>query len=161
MNITYLQHEDDSINFIELLKRQECHLVSIAMPGFTCASAYIQFAGGFEVKEAYHFMRIVNEKAETGTFYPKLNLTLLPSPAASYRGFDLSTYQLGEYPVDHVVHHLLDAFEANSRCIKSKTMYFDFRNLCVSERYYVDCLIEAVSRLDDQTLPEIVTWLPG
>ncbi len=160
MNITFLEHEDNSINFTDFLKRGECHYVSVAMPGLTFASSYIEFAGNFSVEQRNGFMTTVNRAKETGTLYPKLNLTLLPSPSASYTGFDYTEYNSGDFSTDEVIRHILDAFKANSEYIKSKKMYFDFRYLCVSEWHYGRSLWEAVKRLDKLTLPEIVTWKP-
>jgi len=105
-------------------------------------------------------MMTVNHKREVGTLYPRANLTLLPSPYASYGGLDRNTYHEGDYPADVVVAHILDAFKANSQYIKSKRMYFDFRNLCVSEAHYVSCLRVAIERLPKDDVPEVTTWEP-
>jgi|GEM_PF-2082805 len=160
MNITLLEHDDNSIDFVDLLKRGNCHFVSVAMPGLTFGSHYIEFAGGFDVRRRNDFMMTVNRAKETGTLYPKVNITLLPSPSASYGGFDTNEYNDGDYPEAEVVAHLLDAFKANSDYIKSKVMYFDFRNLCVSENHYVECLQTTIGRLDATNLPQVITWKP-
>ncbi len=160
MRITYLKHEDDSIDFVPLLKSGSIHYVSVAMPGLTFASANIEFAGGFNVGQRNDFMMTVNRAKETGTLYPRVNITLLPSPSASYGGMDSNIYNDGDYSAEEVITHILDAFKANSEYIKSNRMYFDFRNLCVSEAHYVLCLKAAMDRLKTEDLPEVITWEP-
>jgi len=160
MNIKYLKSNDDSVDFVDLLKKGDCHYVSIAMPGLTTASANIEFAGGYNVGQRNDFMMTVNRAKETGTLYPRVNITLLPSPSASYSGIDSNTYNDGDYSKNEVINHILDSFKANSQYINSNKMYFDFRNLCVSEVHYVSCLKAAVSQITSESLPEIITWEP-
>lgn len=159
MHITCL-NPGDHIDFIPLLKNGSTHYVSVAMPGLTIACHNIEFAGGFDYRHRNDFMMTVNRAKETGTLYPKVNITLLPSPSASYGGMDSNMYNEGDYSEEEVIVHILDAFKANSEYIKSRTMYFDFRDLCVSEAHYVSCLKTAVSRLKANQLPEIFTWEP-
>lgn len=160
MVITFLKH-DDSMDLVSLLKTGSVHYVSVAMPGLTVASAAIEFAGGFDTRHRNDFMMTVNRAKETGTLYPRVNISLLPSPAASYGGVDSNIYHDGDYSEEEVIAHMLDAFKANSEYIKSRKMYFDFRNLCVSEAHYVSCLRLAVNRLKAQDLPEeVITWEP-
>ena len=160
MSIILLEHSDDSLNFVDLLKRGTCHYVSVAMPGFTVASANIMFAGGFDTARRNDFMMAVNRARETGTLFPKVNITLLPSPSASYGGMDSNTYNDGDYSEQEVIVHILDAFKANCQYINSDKMYFDFRKLCVSEEHYVSCLSVAIERLPKVGLPEVITWEP-
>jgi hypothetical protein len=159
MDVTVLPHNAD-VDFVSLLKSRSIHYVSVAMPGLTVASANIEFAGGFDVRRRNDFMMTVNRAKETGTLYPQVNITLLPAPTASYGGLDSNVYNDGDYPTEAVVGHILDAFRANALYIKSRTMYFDFRNLCVSEPHYVTCLRAAMETLDPTTLPEVITFEP-
>lgn len=156
MHITYLNH-GDNIDFVPLLKNGSIHYVSVAMPGLTIACHNIECAGGFDCRQRNDFMMTINRAKETGTLYPKVNITILPSPSASYGGIDLTIYNDGDYSDEEVIGHILDAFKANSAYIKSRTLYFDFRDLCVSEFHYVSCLKIAVSRLNANQL-EIFTW---
>jgi hypothetical protein len=161
MKITFLE-ADQEIDILSLLKQKSIHYVSIAMPGLTIASAAIQIVGGFDFRHRNDFMMQVNHAKETGTLYPQVNLTLLPSPTASYGGLDSTIYHPdGDYPPDLVFSHILDAFKANTEYIKSSRMYFDFRKLSVSESYYLSCLQTAIKQLDshsEQFLEEIITW---
>ena len=159
MPLTLLDNND--IDFIPLLREGSVHYVSVAMPGLTVANANIEFAGGFDVRQRNDFMMQVNRARETGTLYPKVNVTLLPSPSASYGGLDSVTYHGGDYPAGDVVVHMLDAFKANAEYVKSAKMYFDFRCLCVSDDLYVSCLEEAMNKLGTQDLPDVITWRPG
>lgn len=160
MSITFLNHDDDSIDFVDLLTKGDCHYVSVAMPGLTSASAYVEFAGGFNVGQRNDFMMTVNHAKKTGTLCPRVNITLLPSLSASYGGMDTDICNDRDYSEGEVIAHILDAFKANSQNIKSGKMYFDFRDLCVSEARYVSCLKAAVQHIACEELPEIITWEP-
>ncbi len=162
VGITILNHDDDAVDFVELLKDRAIHYVSVAMPGLTVVSANIEFAGGFNIAQRNDLMMAVNRTKETGSLYPKVNITLLPSPSASYGGLDSNSYNNGDYSEEEVVIHILDAFKANSQYIKSDTMYFDFRDLCVSEAHYVSCLRTAMDRLHGEHHPvKVITWEPS
>ena len=165
MTIEFLERNSEfgeNIDFVPLIENGQIHYVSVAMPGLTQVSALIQFAGGFDVMQRNDFMLSVNHAREAGTLYPKINVTLLPSPTASYSGLDSNTYNDGDYSEKEVVTHICDAFKANSEYIKSDTMYFDFRNLSVSESLYVSCLQMAVlHKIRKDKLPKnIITWNP-
>jgi len=158
VRLTFLRH-DEEIDFVPLLKSGSIHYVSVAMPGFTVVSANIMFASGFDHMHRNDFMIAVNHGRETGTLYPKVNITLLPSPSASYGGMDSNIYNEGDYSEEQVVAHILDAFKANSQHVKSPKMYFDFRNLCVSETHYVSSLRAAMDQITLEELPhEVVTF---
>lgn len=159
MPLTMLDH--NAIDFIPLLQTGAIHYVSVAMPGLTVASANVEHAGRFDVRQRNDFMMRINHARETGTLWPRVNITLLPSPSASYLGFESVAYHDGDYPTDDVIAHILDAFKANSEYVKSDTIYLDFRCLCVSDDHYVACLKKAMNRLGRQNLPEVITWQPG
>jgi len=166
MPVSYLRrysHEEnytdfgESVDLTNELSKGQTHYVSIAMPGFTMASHYINMAG-LTVEQRYDFMMQVNQRREVGTLYPKANITLLPSPKAKDRfGFGLYTFNEGDYAFEEVVAHILDAFQIEIQYVKSNKMYFDFRNLCVSERLYLLCLESALERLKKTDLPEVIT----
>lgn len=147
--------------FASLLKGGSIHYVSLAVPGLNVASACVEFGGGFDIRHRNDFMMRVNHGRETGTLYPEVNITLLPSPSASYGGLDSNVYHDGDYSEKDAVGHILDAFKANSQYVKSQTMYFDFRNCGVSESHYLSCLKVAMRRLGPADLPgEVITWEP-
>lgn len=163
MSITFLKRDSEfgqKIDFVQLLENGSIHYVSVAMPGLTVASHNIEFAGGFDTHQRNDFMMKVNRAKETGTLYPRVNITLLPSPRASYLGMDSHVYNDGDYPSEDVVAHIHDAFKANWDYIKSDKMYFDFRNLYVSEFHYVSCLEEAMESFKAEDMPAIITWKP-
>ena len=154
----------DDVDLAAPLHEGEVHYVSVAMPGLTVASSLIETVGGFDTPQRNEFMMRVNRARETGTLYPRVNITLLPSPRASYLGVDDHEYHQGDYPVDTVIAHILDAFRANHEHVRSTRMYFDFRSLCVSPTHYTNCLDLAMTRLGSglgAPLPEVFTWHPS
>ena len=162
MALVIRDQNDLDIDWVALLQNGSCHYVSVAMPGLTFVSANIEHAGGFDTRQRNDFMMKVNHARETGTLYPRVNITLLPSPSASYTGGDVVRYHDGDYPQMDVVIHILDAFKANTDHVKGDKMYFDFRCLCVSDDLYVSCLEAAMGKLSPRDLPkEVITWRPG
>jgi hypothetical protein len=166
MKLTILKRGKDvdedmatDIDFVSLLKARDIHYVSLAVPGLTVVSQCVEFGGGFDVRQRNDFMLRVNHAKETGTLYPQANITLLPSPTASYGGMDQNVHHEGEYSEAQVVAQILDAFKANSQYIKSRTIYFDFRNLGVRESHYLASLKLAIQRTPVEALPEeVITW---
>ena len=153
----------DDVDLFPLLRNGSVHYVSVAMPGLTVACSPIEFVGNFDTRQRNDFMMRVNRARETGTFHPRVNITLLPSPSASYLGLDVNEYHEGDYPVNTVIDHILDAFRANREYIRSARMHFDFRNLCVSQQHYTECLDLAMARLEveqETPLPDVIAWEP-
>ena len=147
------------IDFVSLLKARDIHYVSLAVPGLTVVSYCVEFGGGFDVRQRNDFMLRVNHAKETGTLYPQANITLLPSPTASYGGMDHNVHHEGEYSETEVIAQILDAFKAKSQYLKTRTMYFDFRNLGERESHYLACLRAAIHRAGAEHLPEeVITW---
>jgi hypothetical protein len=148
--------DPDCVKFLK--EQHDIHYVGLAVPGFTVVSACV-LAGGFDVRERNDFMLRVNHGKETGTLYPQANITLLPSPTASYGGMDHNVHHQGEYSEEELIAQMLDAFQANSNYIKSPTMYFDFRNVGVNESHYLASLKATIDRADTKHLPaEVITW---
>jgi hypothetical protein len=59
-------------------------------------------------------MMTTNHSKETGTLYPKANITLLLSPSASHGGMDSNTYSDSDYFEEEVSVHIPDAFKATT-----------------------------------------------
>ena len=159
MNITFLARNDDSSDLVASLKTGACHYVSLAVPGLTCASACVEYAGGFNLSQRNDFMMTINRAKETGTLYPKVNITLLPSPTASYGGTDSNTHNDGEYTDAEIVVQLRDALKANAEYIRNETLYFDFRYVCDSETRYIACLEAAIKQNGASCATKIVTTI--
>lgn len=167
MELIYLPSNED-INFFNLIRDRSIHYVSIAMPGLTIASGLVDNALAengrltVEVTERrYALMSRINHARETGTLYPIANITLLPSPVESDR-FGLSSVQFvdGQYGQTEICHHIDDAFLANREYIGAESMYFDFRNLCVSAALYNRCLEESLKSVTDSNLQKVIAWTP-
>ena len=60
------------------------------------------------------FYQQIDEANETGTFYPDINITLMPSAK-------------GVYSDEEIYHHISDAFKAQNKLIHAKTVIFDMR----------------------------------
>jgi len=145
-------------NFASLVKNGNIHYVSLAEPGLNVVSAVI-LGCGFDHRERNDFMLRVNHAKETGTLYPRANISLLPVPRASYGGMDDNIHHDSQYTQEEIVAQILDAFKANSQYIKSRTMYFDFRNMSVREAHYLTAIYAAIRQAGTaHVADEVITW---
>ena len=106
------------------LKDGELHMVFVAVNALTFFNAFAvnnpfeETEKGISSEQATKLCNIVNENNETGTLYPKLNITILP----------LSRYKIRDDwdNENSMEKNIKDAFKANSLYIKSKEMIFAF-----------------------------------
>lgn len=104
-------------------------------------------------------MSQINHAGETGTLYPQGNITLMPSPSEVDRfGMNATHFVDAGYAESEVLCHLEDAFLANREYVKSQSMYFDFRYLCVSVAYYNRCLEKKLETIVDEFLVHMYAW---
>ena len=111
---------------MEDLKNGKIQMVFIAVNASTFFNAFAvdnpfeETEKGISLEQATRFCNVVNEKNETGTLYPKLNITILP----------LSRYENRDDwdNENSMKKNITDAFEANSLYIKSKEMIFAFES---------------------------------
>ena len=151
MEITFLKRDNGEFGeeISPLLQEGSIHYVSVAMPGLTVACANLP----------------VDSTLLNATIYDGHNRHSLPEIISLFfpplPQVDSSIYNDGDYSEEEVIAHILDAFKANSEYIQSDTMYFDFRNLSVSEKHYVSSLKKALDHLDRDDLPtQVITWGP-
>jgi hypothetical protein len=125
----------DADPFIEDLKSGNCHLVSIGAIGLTNFSAYCEFGCGINLDEQAKYVRRVNQKKETGTIFPKANITILPH-------LHTTTSKSSE---ETIKAHLRDALIAEKEYLKTKFVVFDYRSCGLSwieEFLYNRCVQE-------------------
>ncbi len=109
---------------MEDLKNGKLHMVFVAVNGLTFFNAFsvenpLQEAEkGISSEQATKLCNVVNEKNETGTLYPKLNITILP--LSKYENRDDWNNE------NSMKKNITDAFRANSLYIKSKEIIFAF-----------------------------------
>ena len=63
---------------IKVLKRKACHVVTFAESGLSFFRSYCDFAYNISLDEIDKYVDQVNKANETGTLYPKANITALP-----------------------------------------------------------------------------------
>lgn len=108
------------------------HIVSVAFIGLTNFSSVCQYGFGINQQEQDKFITPINTKKETGTLFPKYNLTILP-----YRYRTTPIMTIGEYDytngngftIEEVETHIKDAFKSLTDYIKSNKIILDFRDL--------------------------------
>lgn len=101
---------------------KDTHYISWAYEsyiGYTCS--YLHKLLGVEFAEAMSLLHTINEPAETGTFFPRARITLMP-----WGDFDDGEFQ----------RHLLDAIRAQNVYVKADSVVFDLRDRCLTEKEY-------------------------
>lgn len=113
MNITRTAAQTD---YTPALKSGAVHVVAFAEEGFSFFKAYAEFALGFSIEEGVAFCKRINDADETGTLWPRGNLTALPKRYFRNPSFDRNGFR----------RCLRDAFVANRDHCKSDHMIFQF-----------------------------------
>ena len=106
------------------LKDAKLHMVFVGVNALTFFNAFAvdnpfkETQKGISSEQATKLCNVVNENNETGTLYPKLNITILP----------LSRYEnRNDWDSENSMEkNIKDAFKANLLYIKSKEMIFAF-----------------------------------
>ncbi|ALJ00687.1 hypothetical protein [Rufibacter tibetensis] len=110
-----------SIGFADDLFGKRIHLVCPAAIGLSTCGAFVQMDGGLNSEEAEKGVSTVNQMNETGTFYPKMYMTVLPLSQFGERD-DFGNIGL-------MKKHIEDAFEANEKYLKSAELIFDLQDM--------------------------------
>ena len=121
----------DKFDIIEAAK-SGYHIISVGFIGLTNFSTVCQYGFNLDQYEQDKLITPINSKKETGTVFPKYNLTILP-----YRYRTTPVMTVGEYDytngkgfaIDEVEIHIKDALKAETDYIKSGKLVFDFKDL--------------------------------
>ena len=97
---------------------KKVHLVCPAVNGVTTYNAFVHGVGGMSIEEAQKIADKVNEINETITFWPKLNMTIIPLTICGIRN-DTGNRKIMEK-------HINDCFDANKEYIKCNKIVFVF-----------------------------------
>lgn len=95
------------------------HLVCIAQTGLTCCSLYAEHIGGVSHTELEQMVARVNKLNETGTFWPRLPLTIIPEIDS------FSPYHREDSHDDLIRTYFVDVVTANQNHIKSTDIALD------------------------------------
>jgi hypothetical protein len=112
--------------------RKGYHIITVGVIGLTNFSAVCQFAFGIDQYEQDRLITLVNTKRETGTLFPKYNLTILPYRFRTTPFMTIGTYDYTNgkgFSDNEVATHIKDALKAETDYIKSNKLVFDFFHL--------------------------------
>lgn len=105
---------DNSADFLNKI----VHVICPATNGLTVFNAYVCALGGMPSEEATEHVNRVNVKNETGTLFPRFNMTIIP--LSSYEGRD-------DFNDEEIMKkYIADCFEAELKYIKSNRILFIF-----------------------------------
>lgn len=108
------------VDYIPLLKDNAVHVVAFAEEGLSFFQCYCQFALGLSIAQGVSYCNRINQHDETGTLFPKGNLTALPK----------RFFRNAEWDEEGFRKCLRDAFVANRDYCKTEHLIFQF--CCVS-----------------------------
>lgn len=108
------------------------HVISVSFIGMTYFSSLCQYGLNINQIEQEKIIDPILRNKETGTLYPKHNLTILPYRYSTnaFMTIDSIDFTNGKgFDIDEVRSQLQDAFKAETEHVKSNKMFFDFRDL--------------------------------
>jgi hypothetical protein len=106
----------DKDTVAELIKKKKIHIVFIACNGLTYLNAYVCNYLGFTFAELDVHVNNVNTSLETGTLFPKANVSIIPN--------DYINNQTIQFEDRQVEGFIKDVFNANRLYIKSEEIVF-------------------------------------
>ena len=112
--------------------KDKYHIVSVGIIGLTFFSTVCDFGFGIGQPEQESLIQPVLDNKETGTLFPKSNLTILPYRYKTNAGYtwDGTDVTGGEgFATEEIKKHILDALQAETDHVKSGKVIFDFRDL--------------------------------
>ncbi len=95
---------------------RKVHIVAVAVNALTTYNYFVQVIGGFNHEEATKYANTFNDENETGTLYPRLNLSALPLSVYGKRNDSGNETIMGK--------NIDDCFLAETKYIKSGYLLF-------------------------------------
>lgn len=111
-----IQRTAAEVDYVPALKAGSIHVIAFAEEGFSFFKAYAEIALGFSLDDGISFCNRINDTDETGTLWPRGNLTAMPKRFFREPCFDRDGFQ----------RCLKDAFVANRDYCKSTHVVFQF-----------------------------------
>ena len=133
---------------------KKVHLVTIAQNGLTHLNVYAELWCGIPKMTVNQLVNMVNEKKETGSFYPIANISILPkSEKSNYPQVDNLPFTGSD-----LVKCLLDVFVVNNTLIKSEIVYFSLEPYYTNVTMIVNLLNDFIkdNRLNDSIVRKIL-----
>ncbi len=131
------------------LKKGELHMVCVASGGLTACDCAACTVGNLDRdNEVWPFTIKVNENGETGSFYPKLNLTVVPILEWDNRNYPKN-------PSLFIENSFYDVLLANKNYIKSNTLLVDLNGYGVQYPYKEARIIAEKVLTTDPNITEI------
>jgi len=159
-------HRADGPLYVQKLKEGKCHVVLIGMIGMTYFSHYCQDGAGIQQPEQETYTFKVNETSETGTLFPKANITILPCGFSTHSFMTINSREYvrdGKYGAEKIENHVRDAFVAERDFIRSGLLVFDLRFSGVDDHQmcvYNECIVQ-LAETEFRDLPgRVVVFAP-
>lgn len=120
MKVEIFNKDLNSNETMENFHQKKVHLVCVSVNALTYFNVFSTSQGGISETKASQLSSEVNVKNETGTLFPKLNLTIIPLTALNDRN-DFGNHKI-------MTKHIEDCFKANEQYIKCENLVFALEN---------------------------------
>lgn len=148
-----IRHEDLK-DWGEMFRAGKLHLVCVASGGLTiCDTAACSIGGMNQMDEVWPITRKVNELGETGTFWPRFPLTVLPLFKWDRSGSRICDEQ------DFLVRSFERVLSINRDLVKLRTMFIDCNGWGCTYNYR-EAVRAAESVLRDAQDIDVIYFLP-
>lgn len=122
-------------------KNKNTHLICVAVNSLTNYNAFATMPGGISEKKASQLASKVCQANETGTLYPKLNMTIIPLTKTPDRD------DFGDRAL--MKKHIQDCFKANEKYVKCPEILFALEDRGDFDYHLaMDVLKEVVEKAD-------------
>lgn len=141
-------------DIIEDIKNGKIHIVCAAWNGLTHLNVYAELYHKLPKKIVNNSVEIVNQKKETGTFYPQANISILPVSESKKEWNKNPLKTTGE----ELEACIKDVFLANETYIKAETILFSLEGSYVNKRLAYQIVEKIVGQNNNENLHVKSVW---
>jgi hypothetical protein len=133
----------DNFDFIKAAQ-DGYHIITVAFIGLTYFSSICEYGFGIKQSEQEKLIQPILNKKETGTLYPKHNLTILPYRYTTNAFITSNSHDITNcksFSVEEIKTQIEDSLRAEIKYIKKGKLFFDFQDLQKDMFRYFNVLI--------------------
>jgi ABC-type phosphate transport system ATPase subunit len=141
-------------NIIGEVKNGKIHVVCMAKNGLTHLNVYAELYYKLEKEIVNKSVDLVNNNMETGTLFPKANISILPI---------VNNIRVGNTNPDRMPFYDLrkcieDVFKANEEFIKSEIIYFTLESSYIDKSVVLKIIQEIIENSSHKNLKVKTVW---
>jgi len=130
------------------VKLGNIHIVCMAQNGLTYLNVYAELYYKLEKQLVNTCVKETNSKLETGTLYPKANISILPKNVENRK---LTKKELKE--------SIKDVFKANELCIGAEIIYFTLERSYINKALALEIIKELIIEFKNESQIVKTIWI--